>query len=294
MAKKGLGKGLNSLFNEEDIEEVTSEITKSSEGDIKKVRMSLIEPNKKQPRRHFDEEKITALADSIKEHGLIQPIIITPSDNNMYKIVAGERRWRAAKKANLKEIPAVIRKYSEEQVAEIALIENLQRENLNPIEEAIGYNLLMDEFNLTQELISQRVGKSRSAIANSLRLLSLENEIQKMLILGTLTSGHARAILSLDDKELRIALSKRIIEDNLNVRQAEALAKQLQKKKPQKKKSEKTSYDIEIEKIQNTLSSAMGTKVRINHTAKKGKIEIEYYGNEDLERVLGFFNIKGE
>lgn len=294
MAKKGLGKGLNSLFNEEDIEEVTSEITKSSEGDIKKVRMSLIEPNKKQPRRHFDEEKITALADSIKEHGLIQPIIITPSDNNMYKIVAGERRWRAAKKANLKEIPAVIRKYSEEQVAEIALIENLQRENLNPIEEAIGYNLLMDEFNLTQELISQRVGKSRSAIANSLRLLSLEDEIQKMLILGTLTSGHARAILSLDDKELRIALSKRIIEDNLNVRQAEALAKQLQKKKPQKKKSEKTVYDIEIEKIQNTLSSAMGTKVRINHTAKKGKIEIEYYGNEDLERVLGFFNIKGE
>lgn len=294
MAKKGLGKGLNSLFNEEDIEEVTSEITKSSEGDIKKVRMSLIEPNKKQPRRHFDEEKITALADSIKEHGLIQPIIITPSDNNMYKIVAGERRWRAAKKANLKEIPAVIRKYSEEQVAEIALIENLQRENLNPIEEAIGYNLLMDEFNLTQELISQRVGKSRSAIANSLRLLSLEDEIQKMLILGTLTSGHARAILSLDDKELRIALSKRIIEDNLNVRQAEALAKQLQKKKPQKKKYEKTAYDIEIEKIQNTLSSAMGTKVRINHTAKKGKIEIEYYGNEDLERVLGFFNIKGE
>ena len=236
MAKKGLGKGLNSLFNEEDIEEVTSEITKSSEGDIKKVRMSLIEPNKKQPRRHFDEEKITALADSIKEHGLIQPIIITPSDNNMYKIVAGERRWRAAKKANLKEIPAVIRKYSEEQVAEIALIENLQRENLNPIEEAIGYNLLMDEFNLTQELISQRVGKSRSAIANSLRLLSLEDEIQKMLILGTLTSGHARAILSLDDKELRIALSKRIIEDNLNVRQAEALAKQLQKKKATEEK----------------------------------------------------------
>ena len=143
------------------------------------------------------------------------------------------------KKANLKEIPAVIRKYSEEQVAEIALIENLQRENLNPIEEAIGYNLLMDEFNLTQELISQRVGKSRSAIANSLRLLSLEDEIQKMLILGTLTSGHARAILSLDDKELRIALSKRIIEDNLNVRQAEALAKQLQKKKPQKKSLKK-------------------------------------------------------
>ena len=212
----------------------------------------------------------------------------------MYKIVAGERRWRAAKKANLKEIPAVIRKYSEEQVAEIALIENLQRENLNPIEEAIGYNLLMDEFNLTQELISQRVGKSRSDNRQFIKTFVTWGRNSENAYFRYLTSGHARAILSLDDKELRIALSKHIIEDNLNVRQAEALAKQLQKKKPQKKKSEKTAYDIEIEKIQNTLSSAMGTKVRINHTAKKGKIEIEYYGNEDLERVLGFFNIKGE
>ena len=257
------------------------------------VKISSVEPNMDQPRKQFDEDALMELSESIKQYGVLHPLLVSDK-KDYYEIVAGERRWRAAKKANLKEIPAVIRKYSEEQVAEIALIENLQRENLNPIEEAIGYNLLMDEFNLTQELISQRVGKSRSAIANSLRLLSLEDEIQKMLILGTLTSGHARAILSLDDKELRIALSKRIIEDNLNVRQAEALAKQLQKKKPQKKKSEKTAYDIEIEKIQNTLSSAMGTKVRINHTAKKGKIEIEYYGNEDLERVLGFFNIKGE
>ena len=257
------------------------------------VKISSVEPNMDQPRKQFDEDALMELSESIKQYGVLHPLLVSDK-KDYYEIVAGERRWRAAKKANLKEIPAVIRKYSEEQVAEIALIENLQRENLNPIEEAIGYNLLMDEFNLTQELISQRVGKSRSAIANSLRLLSLEDEIQKMLILGTLTSGHARAILSLDDKELRIALSKHIIEDNLNVRQAEALAKQLQKKKPQKKKSEKTAYDIEIEKIQNTLSSAMGTKVRINHTAKKGKIEIEYYGNEDLERVLGFFNIKGE
>lgn len=292
MAKKGLGKGrLDSLFNEEDIVEITTDASQSKEGDISTVRMSLIEPNKKQPRRHFDEEKITALSESIKEHGLIQPIIITPSENGMYKIVAGERRWRAAKKAELKEIPAVIRSYNEEQVAEIALIENLQRENLNPIEEAIGYNLLIDEFNLTQELISQRVGKSRSAVANSLRLLSLENDIQKMLIAGTLTSGHARAILSLEDSELRNALAKRIIDDNLNVRQAEALAKQLQKKTPIKKKKEKTAYDIEIENLQNKLSTAMGTKVKINHSPKKGKIEIEYYGNNDLERVLEFFKL---
>ena len=291
MAKKGLGKGLGSLFSEDDVKQVTAEVSETKEGDISTIRMSLIEPNKTQPRRHFDEEKIAVLAESIKEHGLVQPIIITPSENGMYKIVAGERRWRAAKKLKLKEIPAVVRTYDDEQVAEIALIENLQRENLNPIEEAIGYNLLMEEFNLTQELISQRVGKSRSAVANSLRLLTLENDIQKMLINGNLTSGHARAVLSLEDTELRKALSKRIVEDNLNVRQAEALAKQLQKKAPQKKEKVKTAYDIELERIQTNLSTAMGTKVKINHTPKKGKIEIEYYGNADLERVLEFFKI---
>ncbi|MCD8180098.1 MAG: ParB/RepB/Spo0J family partition protein [Firmicutes bacterium] len=294
MPKKGLGKGLDSLFSGDDIEEVSSDMNYSKEGDITNIRLSLIEPNKKQPRRNFDEEKIAALADSIKENGLIQPIIITPSENGMYKIVAGERRWRAAKKAGLKEIPAVVRTYNDEQVAEIALIENLQRENLNPIEEAVGYNLLMEEFNLTQELISRRVGKSRSAVANSLRLLSLEDDIKKLVINGSLSSGHARAVLSLDNAEMRAALAKRIVDDNLNVRQAEALAKQLQRKAPPKKQKEKTAYDIEIEGLQNKLSSAMGTKVRINHGPKKGKIEIEYYGNDDLERILEFFRIKGE
>lgn len=296
MAKKGLGKGLGSLFSDNDITEVTSENTQitDKEGDIKNIKMSLIEPNKKQPRRNFDEDKITVLANSIKEHGLIQPIIITPSKNNMYKIVAGERRWRAAKKARLKEIPAVIRTYDDEQVAEIALIENLQRENLNPIEEAIGYNLLIEEFNLTQETISSRVGKSRSAVANSLRLLSLEDDIKKLLINGVISSGHARAILSVEDASLRSAMAKKIADDNLNVRQAEALAKQLQKKTPVKKEKKKSASDIELEKLQQNLSSAMGTKVRIIHTPKKGKIEIEYYGNDDLERILEFINIKGE
>ncbi len=293
MAKKGLGKGLGTLFGENDIKEIASpDIKNVGEGDITNIRVSLIEPNKKQPRRSFDEEKIAELAESIKEHGLIQPIIVAPLKDGSYKIVAGERRWRAAKKAKIKEIPAIVRSYSDEQVAEIALIENLQRENLNPIEEAVGYNLLMEEFNLTQELISKRVGKSRSAVANSLRLLTLEGDIQKLVISGRLTSGHARAVLSVEGKQLRQALSKRIIEDGLSVRQAEALAKQLQKKRPSKKPKEKTAYDIEIEKIQNDLSSAMGTKVTINHTPKKGKIEIEYYGNDDLERILGFFDIK--
>ena len=296
MPKKGLGKGLGTLFGGNDIAEVTSEAveTEDKEGDIKNIKMSLIEPNKKQPRQSFDEEKITLLSQSIKEHGLIQPIIITPSKNGMYKIVAGERGWRAAKKARLKEIPAVIRTYNDEQVAEIALIENLQRENLNPIEEAIGYNLLIEEFNLTQETISKRVGKSRSAVANSLRLLSLEEDIKKLLINGTISGGHARAVLSLDNTDLRLALVKKIVDDNLNVRQAEALAKQLQKKTPPKKEKSKTAVQLELEKIQNNLSSAMGTKVRIIDGAKKGRIEIEYYGNDDLERILEFINVKGE
>ena len=288
MAKKGLGKGLSTLFDDNTI--IDDIIEESSNKDISQIKLSLIEPNRNQPRKNFDNEKIEALANSIKENGLIQPIIITPSKNGMYKIVAGERRWRASKKAGLKEIPAVIRDYSDEQVAEIALIENLQREDLNPIEEALGYKALLEEFNLTQELISQKIGKSRSAIANSMRLLSLEEQIQKLLVAGDITSGHARAILSLEDNDLRLALSRRIIEDGLNVRQTEALSRQLQKKAPNKKTSEKTAYDIELEHIQNKLSSDLGTKVRIVHTDKKGRIEIDYYGNEDLERILNLIN----
>lgn len=288
MAKKGLGKGLSTLFDDNTI--IDDIIEESSNKDISQIKLSLIEPNRNQPRKNFDNEKIEALANSIKENGLIQPIIITPSKNGMYKIVAGERRWRASKKAGLKEIPAVIRDYSDEQVAEIALIENLQREDLNPIEEALGYKALLEEFNLTQELISQKIGKSRSAIANSMRLLSLEEQIQKLLVAGDITSGHARAILSLEDNDLRLALSRRIIEDGLNVRQTEALSRQLQKKAPNKKTPEKTAYDIELEHIQNKLSSDLGTKVRIVHTDKKGRIEIDYYGNEDLERILNLIN----
>lgn len=288
MAKKGLGKGLGTLFDDDNI--IDDIMEESTSKDVTQVKLSLIEPNKKQPRKNFDDEKIEILANSIKENGLIQPIIITPTKNGMYKIVAGERRWRASKKAGLKEIPAVIRDYSDEQIAEIALVENLQREDLNPIEEALGYKTLLEEFNLTQELISQRIGKSRSAIANSMRLLGLEEQIQQMLVSGDISSGHARAILSLEDNDLRFALSRRIIEDGLNVRQTEALAKQLQRKAPIKKPPEKSAYDIELEHIQNKLSSDLGTKVKITHTDKKGKIEIEYYGNEDLERILNLIN----
>lgn len=302
MAKKGLGKGLNALLDIESaqIEKPKKEVLKKpektnavpgSENGIKHIKLSLIEPNKKQPRKHFDEEKIEMLAASIKENGLIQPIIVTESQNGMYKIIAGERRWRASKKARLKEIPVLVRDYNDEQAAEVALIENLQREDLNPIEEALGYNLLMSEFSLTQDAVSKKLGKSRSAVANSLRLLSLDDEIKNLLIDGKLSSGHARAILSVEDNDLRHAMSKRIIDDELNVRQAEALAKQITKKAPKKKQ---LSPDIlaAFEDLSNKLSSGFGTKVRVSGNLKKGKIEIEYFGNDDLDRILKMFNIE--
>ncbi len=280
MAKKmGLGKGIGSLFPAEE--------TLMAENGILELPINQIEPNANQPRKTFDAEKLEILADSIKQHGLIQPILITQNGPDKYTIVAGERRWRAAKKAGLKKIPAVIRDYSDQAITEVALIENLQREDLNPIEEALGYRDLVDSYNLTQEEISQKVGKSRSAIANSMRLLSLEPELQKHLISGAITEGHARAVLSLEGFVLREFLINRIIDDGLNVRQAEKLAKDLQKTPAKPRNKAVSAYDIELERIQSHLETHFGTKVTISHTKKKGKIEIEYYGNEDLERILG-------
>lgn len=278
MVKKGLGKGLGSLF--EDDNEIIDENA------IKEIKISQIEPNKNQPRKRFDKEKLVALSESIKENGLIQPIIVTKSDDDRYTIVAGERRWRAAKLAGLTAVPSIVKEYTEKTVAEVALIENLQREDLNPIEEALGYKELSEKYFLKQEEISKIVGKSRSAIANAMRLLSLEDEIQSKIINGDISEGHARAALSLDGFELRNFLVSQIIENGLNVRQAEVLAKQLQKGTKEKKKREPDVYDIELERIQNKLSSNLGTKVTISHGQKKGKIEIEYYGNEDLDRIL--------
>lgn len=282
MAKKGLGKGLDVLFSEDN--------SPSIDNGIVELKITQIEPNANQPRKSFDQEKLSILADSIKEHGLIQPIIVVKSDNGFYTIVAGERRWRAAKKAGLDSIPAVVKNYSAQTVTEVALIENLQREDLNPIEEALGYKSLIDEYNLTQDEISKRIGKSRSAIANSLRLLSLEDELQQHLISGEISEGHARAILSLNGFVLREFLLNRIITDGLNVRQAEKLAKELQKEKKEKTNGV-TVYDIELDRIKNKLELGLGTKVKIQQGSKKGKIEIEYYGNEDLERILSLFNI---
>ena len=300
MAKKGLGKGLNLLFDDDLKEQPVSPEQKPAEksdddshSGVTYMKLSKIEPNKNQPRKTFDKEKIEVLADSIKENGLIQPIIITEGENGMYKIVAGERRWRACKKAGLKEIPVLIRDYSDEQVAEVALVENLQREDLNPIEEALGYNLLITEFSMTQETVSQKVGKSRSAVANSLRLLTLSDDIKNLLITGVMSGGHARAILSVEGDDLRDAMAKRIIDDGLSVRQAEALARQISRKAtvrtkpPAKSAAESAAY----EEMERKLSSSFGTKVKISSNGKKGKIEIEYFGNDDLDRIINMFNI---
>lgn len=274
MAKKGLGKGLDALFAEDAKDGVTE------------VKLTEVMPNKNQPREFFDEESLAALSDSIKEYGVIQPIIVNKKGDG-YIIVAGERRWRAAKKAGLKTIPVIIREYDERAAAEIALVENLQREDLNPIEVAEGYRSLMNEYNLTQEDISARLGKSRSAVANSVRLLSLDGDTKKRLIAGDITEGHARCALSLPQGVVREFFVNRIVEQGLNVRQAELLAKELSKT-PQKKdkKTLSSAYKIELERIGARLEQRFGTKVSFSGTQKKGKLVFEYYGNRDLERLL--------
>lgn len=281
MAKKGLGKGLDSFFGADDIPEITSQAASES---LSELALTDIEPNRDQPRKDFDKEKIDALAASIKEQGLIQPIVVCKMSNGRYMIVAGERRWRAAKKAGLKKVPVTIKDYSPSQIAQAALVENLQREDLNPIEEAQGYRSLLDEYDMTQEAVSSITGKSRSAVANSIRLLALEKEYQKLLKDGAISGGHARALLSVEGAK-RKELCERIIANGLNVRQAEALSKTLGKT-PKKKKKTASAVMTEIRHIEEELSSQLGTKVKISHTATKGKIEIEYFGNEDLDRIL--------
>lgn len=285
MAKRGLGKGMDAFLNESSLMAL-----ESSEG-VRSIKLSDIEPNKNQPRKHFDKEQLELLAASIKEHGIIQPIVLTKTPLG-YEIVAGERRWRAARLAGLKEIPAIVREYTHQAVTEIALIENIQREDLNPIEEASAYRSLMDEFDLTQEEISLKLGKSRSAIANSLRLLSLEPELQKFVISGQISEGHARCVLTLTGTVLREFLINRIIDDGLSVRQTEKLAKDLaaagNNKKPAKRPDE---TDFQIERIRKSIEERLGTKVKISHKPKKGKIEIEYYGNRDLDRLLDLLGL---
>ncbi len=279
-----LGRGYDSLFEKTDIQ--PSDLDSDTENAVK-IKLSLVEPRPDQPRKAFNQEQLRELADSIAEHGVIQPIIVTKGENGYYRIIAGERRWRAGKLAGLSEIPAIVRSYSDVQAAEIALIENLQREDLNPMEEAMGYKSLMDKFGLTQEKISERVGKSRSNVANMLRLLNLDAEIQVMVQSGKLSAGHGRALLAIPDKETRIAAAKRVVEEGLTVRQAEELGKT--SAKPRKKKAQSSSAS-EYPDIEKDLAEKFGTKVKIKGK-EKGKIEIEYYNMEDLIRIIDLFDI---
>ncbi|MCR1899255.1 ParB/RepB/Spo0J family partition protein [Irregularibacter muris] len=273
MAKRGLGRGLQALIPEME-EEKTVDL---------EIKIRDIYPNKQQPRRKFSREKLEELASSIKEHGVIQPILVSPSDSG-YQIVAGERRWRAASLAGLESIPAIVKEFSEQEIMEIALIENLQREDLNIVEEAKAYKLLMDQFHLTQEEISNKLGKSRTAITNTLRLLNLSKELQSYLIDNQLSPGHGRALLTVENKNTRVTLAKKAIEEKMSVRELEKVVKNI-KKDTQPLKAAKNKSPLIIE-LEDNLQKTLGTKVLISHGRKKGKIEIEYYSNDDLERIM--------
>ena len=281
MAKKGLGKGLGALISED------FSIENEKNVGIAELKITQIEPDPDQPRKDFDEEKLAMLATSIQQHGVIQPLIVAEEKDGFYRIIAGERRWRAAKQAGLQTVPAVVRTYSKEQGAEIALVENLQREDLNGIEEAKGYQTLMSEFSLTQQQVAEKVGKSRPAIANALRLLRLPESVQDMVTYGELSSGHARAIAGVDDADVQIDLAQKVIAQDLSVRQTEKMIAQLGQPRPAK---EKTPVDLnlktQLKGIQADLQSYLGTKVKLVPGKNKGKIEIEYYDLEELERVL--------
>ncbi|MBR5152033.1 MAG: ParB/RepB/Spo0J family partition protein [Clostridia bacterium] len=295
--KKPMGKGLGALFADKTgenpdsvrdmIESMETGTSKNDKKEVVILKTVDVEPNKGQPRKQFDKEKLEALAESIQEHGVLQPILVTPTNSGTYKIVAGERRWRASKLAGIKEIPCIIRSFEEQQVMELALVENLQREDLNPIEEAEGYQQLMDTFSLTQEEISKRVGKSRSAVANSLRLNNLTKTVKSMVIDGMLSQGHARTLLGIDDADLMDETAKKVAENGYNVRQTEALVASIQNpKSPASKKVVSPMMKKYYKEVEHSLSSKLGTKVKIKEGAKKGKIEIDYYSKDDLERIL--------
>lgn len=279
--KNALGRGLGAL-----IPEMMDEENQTS--GIKEIDINEIAPAADQPRKNFDEEKIQKLAESIKEHGVLQPILVK-KDGKYYKIVAGERRWRAARIAGLKNVPIIEKKLTDREAMEISLIENLQREDLNPIEEAQAYKKLMDDFKLTQEDIAERVGKSRPAITNSIRLLSLDERVLNYLIDGTISEGHGKVLASINDKNLQFEIAKKIIDENLNVRQTEKLIKKIEGKKENIEKIIKK--EVYIKDIESRMKNYFGTKVTINNGRKKGKIEIEYYSKDDLERIVEMLNL---
>lgn len=295
--KTGLGKGLDALIPE--VRKKTTDPEKEAgkeknlfeeknlvqKDGIQTLRIAEIEPNRKQPRKNFDEDALIELADSIKQFGVIQPLIVQKKDRH-YEIIAGERRWRAAKQAGLKIVPVIIKEYTPQEVMEISLIENIQREDLNPIEEAMAFKHLLEEFHLKQDEVAERVSKSRTAVTNSMRLLKLDERVQQMVIDDMISTGHARALLALEDKELQYTTAGHIFDSKLSVRETEKLVKSLQNQKPEKEKQKKVNSFI-YKDIEEKIKAILGTKVVVDHKANnKGKITIEYYSNEELERIV--------
>lgn len=287
MAKKGLGKGLGALLSADEPVKIEKTEKTEPKGAVLELKISEVEPNSSQPRNIFDDEALSSLSESIKEYGVLSPIFVSKNENGFYKIIAGERRWRAAKRAGLKKIPAIIKDSNDKEIMEIALIENLQREDLNPIEEALGYKELMETYHMTQEDVSRKMGKSRSAVANTVRLLSLPESVKKHLVNKEISMGHARALLSAPSEGVMLMALGRILEEGLNVRQTESLIARLSKE-PKEKKISKSDEEIMryMATLEKNLGSRLGTKVKIHHGRKKGKIEIEYYSNDDFERIL--------
>ena len=300
----GLGKGLDSLISpghsakaeakekpaKPEVKVVEKVVEKVIEKPVEmKLKISEIEPNREQPRKSFDEDGLIELSESIKQFGVLQPILVQKKDD-YYEIIAGERRWRAAKLAGIKEVPVIIKDFTEQEVVEISLIENIQRESLNPIEEAHAYKRLMEEFHLRQDEIAERVSKSRTAVTNSMRLLKLDDRVQQMVVDEMLTTGHVRTLLALENKELQYNTAMKIFDEKLSVRETERLVKEILNPKVKKEKKVNLEEEAIYEGLEEKIKSIIGTNVSIHRGAKhKGKIEIEYYSQEELERIMDLF-----
>lgn len=280
--KSALGKGLGAL--------IPNDIASKDNNKGSSISINLIKSNEEQPRRAFDDEKIAELAQSIKEHGIIQPIIVKKSDNS-YVIVAGERRWRAAKLVGLKEVPAIVMELTDKDIVEISLIENIQRQDLNPIEEAIAYKKLLSDFNLTQEELSKRIGKSRVAISNVIRLTNLCETVKQYLIDEVITEGHGRVLLAIENPKLQSEIAQKVIDEKLSVRELEKLIKHINSKKNDEIKEKAREINPYYKDVTERLQDYFGTKVSITNKKDKGRIEIEYYSNEDLQRILEIINL---
>lgn len=290
MAARGLGKGLDSLIPNtigEAKEKKESKEKVENKNPETMVKLSMVEPNGEQPRKNFDEDSLLELAESIKQFGLLQPIIVQDRKNH-YEIIAGERRWRAAKMAGLKEIPVIIKNLTNQEIVEISLIENIQREDLNPIEEAQAYKRLLNEFHLKQDEVAERVSKSRTAVTNSMRLLKLCDEVQQMVVNEMITTGHARALLSIEDPEEQYMIAQKVFDEKMSVREVEKLVKNLHK--PEKpKKAENKSLEVIYQNIEEKLKESLGTKVSISSKDNgAGKIQIEFYDHDDLDRLMEY------